>query len=660
MAIVTGSVKLAGGSVAASPSTAQYIVNYYEAILCRVPSAAETAYWVGLVDNGTMTLQDVRTAMIDSQEATYCVNPIIQLYQAAFDRLPDAPGFTYWVDMLHAAWINGPAAYNLMLSSIATKFTQSAEFTTDWSVLTTGNFVTELYLRVLHRQASPADVNYWQTSGLTHAQLLLSFSQSGEFVNDAAAGEAIFLNNVAVGATTIPQPAYPVGALQVTGVPPTLLTTGADNIVLAGVNQTVNALVDGQAGSTDSTLTKFDTITGDGSTTLVVTTKGGPTTVNPPGFYGPPTIGNVKTIEIINSSNFAVNTATLDASHITGLTAVEISGAVTVNNLNATQAAAITVTGPTTPTFSVTADTQTLGLIVNDGATQTGSLNLTNPTAPGVTTVTLAVADSFDTAVVKSLTGLPVMKTLTISGIGNASVTSGLFGLNQGSVFFDASSLQGTLTLDLTEATGAPATIRGAVGANTITLDPAAGNTVDLSVNTTGGSTVNLEGASAQQTINLGIHSAQDTITLGDTTAVYDADSGIVTLNNFGTHATAGSGSDKLQFLGGTPVPVDGATNGSVTTADGITAKANGSGILTFTGAEPQTTALSQLILDAEHYLSTASNLADAFAWKGSTYLVETPSFGGSQVSDHVFDLVGVTGVTAISRTAALNTILVA
>jgi len=102
-----------------------------------------------------------------------------RLYQAAFNRAPDAAGLGYWINDLD---------HGVALNDVAQAFVSSAEFNNTYGALNTSQFVNQLYENVLHRAGDSAGVAYWtgelDANALTHAQVLAFFSESPE--NQAA------------------------------------------------------------------------------------------------------------------------------------------------------------------------------------------------------------------------------------------------------------------------------------------------------------------------------------------------------------------------------------------------------------------------------------------------------------------------------------------
>jgi len=102
-----------------------------------------------------------------------------RLYQAAFNRAPDLGGLGYQMTALDDG---------LHISQVANNFLHSPEFSLTYGNLNTEEFVTQLYLNVLHRNPDASGLDYHSahldSGALTRADVLLQFSESGE--NQAA------------------------------------------------------------------------------------------------------------------------------------------------------------------------------------------------------------------------------------------------------------------------------------------------------------------------------------------------------------------------------------------------------------------------------------------------------------------------------------------
>jgi len=102
---------------------------------------------------------------------------LYRLYEAMFNRAPDAAGMGYWLDTLD---------HGNQLVNIATGFVTSKEFNDIYGANATNtDFVTALYHNVLHREPDQAGLDFWVTQsmtagGWTRAQVLVGFSDSAE------------------------------------------------------------------------------------------------------------------------------------------------------------------------------------------------------------------------------------------------------------------------------------------------------------------------------------------------------------------------------------------------------------------------------------------------------------------------------------------------
>lgn len=98
-----------------------------------------------------------------------------RLYQAAFDRVPDGDGLSYWIDVMDDG---------LSLSAVAGYFAQSAEFASLYgSNPSHAELLTLLYNNVLDRAPDAGGQAYWlqvMDQGLAHSEVLAYFSESQE------------------------------------------------------------------------------------------------------------------------------------------------------------------------------------------------------------------------------------------------------------------------------------------------------------------------------------------------------------------------------------------------------------------------------------------------------------------------------------------------
>ena len=233
-----------------SSSTSATISGYFQSIQFRGAPSSELDTYSNLVNQGVMTLAQVREAIIDDPYTTNNVDPVVRLYQAAFGRVPEsASAIDFYADRLADGRIN--------LTTIAENFANSPEFSARYSSTATsapnGAYITALYLNVLDRAPSALELSWYLNSGMSTAVMLRNFSQSPEF--QARSGDAVeaLLNANALGTAVFS------GPLQITVPGQTfVLTTGQDdragtagNDTFTATNLTLNAgdVVIGGAGT---------------------------------------------------------------------------------------------------------------------------------------------------------------------------------------------------------------------------------------------------------------------------------------------------------------------------------------------------------------------------------------------------------------------------
>lgn len=105
-----------------------------------------------------------------------------RIYQAAFDRTPDAGGLSFWIKSMDGG---------RSLNDVATGFVNSAEFASVYgSAPSNSQFVDKLYHNVLGRDGEAGGIAYWNgrlDSGVSKAEVLAGFSESAENVTGVSA-----------------------------------------------------------------------------------------------------------------------------------------------------------------------------------------------------------------------------------------------------------------------------------------------------------------------------------------------------------------------------------------------------------------------------------------------------------------------------------------
>ncbi len=98
-----------------------------------------------------------------------------RVYQAAFDRKPDAAGLGYWIAQLDKG---------ISLQAVADGFIHSPEFELRYGEQSSdAAFVDGLYKNVLHRAGEAAGIKFWTealAAGVARADVLAAFSEGGE------------------------------------------------------------------------------------------------------------------------------------------------------------------------------------------------------------------------------------------------------------------------------------------------------------------------------------------------------------------------------------------------------------------------------------------------------------------------------------------------
>jgi hypothetical protein len=102
---------------------------------------------------------------------------ITRLYLAYFQRLPEESGLAYWRSVANSG---------VGLAAISDVFAASAEFIDTYGALDDGQFVDQVYTNVLGRAPDAGGLGYWTgqlAAGVTRGQVMLSFSESAEFID---------------------------------------------------------------------------------------------------------------------------------------------------------------------------------------------------------------------------------------------------------------------------------------------------------------------------------------------------------------------------------------------------------------------------------------------------------------------------------------------
>jgi hypothetical protein len=153
-----------------------FVMQQYRDFLGREGDPTGIANWVANLNNNSFTRAQVVESFFNSSEFQ-AFPPIVRLYYAAFNRIPDYAGLLHWVNTYRGG---------MPLADIANVFATSPEFLQTFGNLNNTQFVTLLYQNVLARAPDNTGLNNWVSAlnnGMTRGQVLLGFSESAEFVN---------------------------------------------------------------------------------------------------------------------------------------------------------------------------------------------------------------------------------------------------------------------------------------------------------------------------------------------------------------------------------------------------------------------------------------------------------------------------------------------
>lgn len=190
----------------ASLPTAQFVTLLYNNVLDRNPSSGELTAWVDRIDNNpdwsreravvafSESLEHInKTAnALASFEMTHdfttWADEMYRVYGALLDRDPDEGGYNGWTNTL--------ASGSRTFLEVINSFMQSQEFQNTYGSTDTVQFLTLLYQNVLNRNPGQTEIDNWTTridDGMTRAEVVLSFVNSTEFINNSQPGFLAFI-----------------------------------------------------------------------------------------------------------------------------------------------------------------------------------------------------------------------------------------------------------------------------------------------------------------------------------------------------------------------------------------------------------------------------------------------------------------------------------
>ena len=157
-----------------------FVRQQYQDLLHRSADGAGLAYWSEQLRTGQISRAELVQRFFASQEFQGRLAPLVRLYFAYFQRIPDYAGLQYWIGAMYPQ--GEPSG--LSLQSVSQAFAASPEFERSYSALGEEDFVRLVYQNVLGREPDAAGQAHWVGQlqrGLSRGALMLQFSESAEY-----------------------------------------------------------------------------------------------------------------------------------------------------------------------------------------------------------------------------------------------------------------------------------------------------------------------------------------------------------------------------------------------------------------------------------------------------------------------------------------------
>ena len=155
--------------------------QYYD-LFNRSPDATSLNYWVSQIKAGAISRAELIEFFMAQPDFNQRYSPLVRLYTAYFQRMPDYGGLMYWHGQMYPA----NAGNGLLTNYVSEAFAQSPEFDATYGRLNNLQFVELVYQNVLGRAAEPAGRDYWVSrlnAGLIRGEMMVGFSESPENIS---------------------------------------------------------------------------------------------------------------------------------------------------------------------------------------------------------------------------------------------------------------------------------------------------------------------------------------------------------------------------------------------------------------------------------------------------------------------------------------------
>jgi hypothetical protein len=162
-----------------SATSEQFVMQQYRDFFARDADKGGLAWWADQIDSGNKERANLAMDFVYSAEYQNNVAPVVRLYFAYFNRLPDTGGLSYWI----SEYTSG----NRTLTGISDAFAASAEFSATYGSLSNGGFVDLIYNNLFGRTADSGGKTYWtgelDSGAKSRGNAMVGFSESAEYKN---------------------------------------------------------------------------------------------------------------------------------------------------------------------------------------------------------------------------------------------------------------------------------------------------------------------------------------------------------------------------------------------------------------------------------------------------------------------------------------------
>ena len=169
-----------------------FAMQQYRDFLGREGDAGGIQFYVGHINAGTATREQIIESFLGSAEFQNGLPSMIRLYFSFFNRIPDYGGLTFQINAFRAG---------TPLEVIAQNFYNSPEFTNTYGALNNDQYINLVYQNVLGRAPDPDGYTFYLThlnnGTLTKGEMMIGFSESPEF--QALTSNEAFVVGVYVG-----------------------------------------------------------------------------------------------------------------------------------------------------------------------------------------------------------------------------------------------------------------------------------------------------------------------------------------------------------------------------------------------------------------------------------------------------------------------------